>query len=70
MISIGVCGVAYYIVVSLVGESYIMTLTVIGVAVLLYGLCSLKIKAVDSQDILLLPKGDKIEKILRKVKLL
>ena len=70
VISIGVCGVAYYIVVSLVGESYIMTLTVIGVAVLLYGLCSLKIKAVDSQDILLLPKGDKIEKILRKVKLL
>ena len=69
-VSIGVCGIAYYAMVSFFGKSYVLTLGSIVLAVILYGLCSLKMKAIVSEDILLLPMGEKIEKLFRKVKLL
>jgi stage V sporulation protein B len=69
-VSIGAAGIAYYTVASIFGKSYALTLGAIALAVLLYGVCALKMKAVVSEDINLLPLGDKIEKLLRKVKLL
>ena len=69
-VSIGACGVAYYAIVSFFGKSYALTLGFVALAVILYGLCSLKMKAIVSEDILLLPMGEKIEKLFRKVKLL
>jgi stage V sporulation protein B len=69
-VSIGAAGMAYYTVASIFGKSYALTLGAIALAVLLYGVCALKMKAVVSEDINLLPMGDKIEKLLRKVKLL
>lgn len=68
--SIGVAGVFYYGLVSIIGKSYSLTVIAIALAVALYGLCALKMKAIVSEDITLLPMGDKIEKLLRKVKLL
>ena len=69
-VSIGACGAVYYAARTIVGESYLLTIICIALAITLYGLCSLKMKAIVSEDILLLPMGDKIEKLFRKVKLL
>ena len=70
VMAIGGCGAAYYLTVSAIGKSYALTLAAIFIAVVLYGLCVLKTKAIDSRDILMLPMGEKIDKLLRKVKLL
>lgn len=69
-ISIGAVGVVYFLARTTVGESYMLTLASIAAAAVLYGLCGLKMKAVVSEDVLMLPMGEKIEKLLRKVKLL
>ena len=70
VVSIGACGIVYYLLVSIIGKSQPLTILTVGTAAVLYGLCALKMKAIESDDILLLPKGDKVEKLLRKVKLL
>ena len=70
VVSIGACGIVYYLMVSIIGKSQLLTVLTVGSAAVLYGLCALKMKAIESDDILLLPKGEKIEKLLRKVKLL
>ena len=69
-VSIGLVGAVYYVLRGTLGESYSITLISIAAAVALYALCSLKMKAVVSEDVLMLPMGEKIEKLLRKVKLL
>ena len=69
-VSIGAMGVLYYVLSSIFGRSYLLTVGTIALAVVLYGLCAIKMKAVVSEDINLLPMGEKIEKLLRKVKLL
>lgn len=70
VVAIGACGILYYFLMSMVGKSYLLTLASILLATVLYVVLSLKMKAIDVDDIHLLPKGDKIEKLLRKVKLL
>ena len=70
VVSIGACGILYYLLASIIGKSQPLTILAVGTAAVLYGLCALKMKAIESDDILLLPKGDKVEKLLRKVKLL
>ena len=69
-VSIGTSGVLYYVFATVFGKSYALTVGIIALAVALYGLCALKMKAIVSEDITLLPMGEKIEKLLRKVKLL
>ena len=69
-LSIGAVGVIYYFAAAWIGKSFLLTLASIGFAVIAYGVSSLKMKAIVSEDIMLLPMGDKIEKLLRKVKLL
>ena len=69
-VSIGTSGVLYYDFATVFGKSYALTVGIIALAVALYGLCALKMKAIVSEDITLLPMGEKIEKLLRKVKLL
>ncbi len=70
VISIGAAGVGYYFAIGRVGESHLLTLAFIALGAVLYGVLSLKIKAVTEEDILMLPVGAKINKILRKVKLI
>ena len=70
VVAIGACGILYYILTSIIEKSYLLTLASILLATILYVVLSLKMKAIDVDDIHLLPKGDKIEKLLRKVKLL
>ena len=70
IVSIGAVGIVYFALIRISGGSYLITLAAISIAVVLYGLCCLKMKAVVSEDILMLPMGDKIEKLLRKVKLI
>ena len=69
-VAIGSVGAIYFLSRRIIGESHLLTLAAISVAVVLYALCSLKMKAVVSEDVLMLPMGEKIEKLLRKVKLL
>ena len=69
-VSIGSMGIVYFTIRNLIGESYALTLILIMGAAALYALCSFKMRAVTAQDVLMLPMGEKIEKLLRKVKLL
>ena len=68
--AIGAAGFGYYFTVGKLGESHLLTLTFIALAAAIYGVLSLKIRAVTEDDILMLPAGEKINKILRKVKLI
>ena len=69
-VSVGVCAMGYY---SLVGRTLErspgVTLVAIGLTAVIYLLLSLKIKAIDGEDIMLLPWGDKIYGIMKKIRL-
>ena len=68
-VSVGVACFTYKILYPLSGNS-ISTLTSIILAVIIYLITILLVKAPEKEDILMLPKGDKIAKILNKIKLL
>jgi stage V sporulation protein B len=55
---------------SRLGGTSISCVLAIGVAVVAYGICVLLTKTLVKDDILMLPKGEKIAKILEKYKLL
>lgn len=64
----GVCVAAAYFVqkfaAQLIGQDKIATLLALVSAVVIYAICMLWLKALDKSDILMLPKGQKIAKIL------
>ncbi len=70
VISIGLPAIGYLITVNILGYSNIVTLAFVALAACLYVILALKLRAVDEDDVLLLPGGKKLHKILRKVKLI
>ncbi len=67
--SIGAAFICYAAFCRSFGESRLYTIAFIGFAAILYVICALVFKAVDDDDIKMLPKGNSIYKILKKIKL-
>lgn len=70
VISIGASFGLYAFVVSRFGISKTFTIVFIGLAAMLYVLAAMIFKAVDGDDIKILPKGEKIYSLLHKMKLI
>ena len=68
-VSVAVGGAAYFTLLARFGSSWMLTLGAISVTAVLFALLALKLGAIGEDEILLLPRGDKICKMLRKVKL-
>lgn len=69
-VSVGAGGGIYFLLRRWRGESSGLTLLTIAVTAVLYGLSALKIHAVGEADLLLLPQGEKLCKLLRKIRLI
>ena len=69
MLSVAVGGGVYLLLITRVGASQLLTLASIGITVFAFALLGLKLGAIREDDLLMLPKGEKIYKILRKIKL-
>ncbi|MBQ8207731.1 MAG: polysaccharide biosynthesis protein [Clostridia bacterium] len=70
VISIGAAFGVYALVCSHLGASRLYTIACIGLAVILYIFAAMLMKAVDAEDIRMLPKGEKIYSLLHKMKLI
>ncbi len=70
LISALICAIAAFAVVHLLGEGSLFTLIAIGVAGVVYVVCLILFRAFTEDDILTLPKGEKIAKVLKKCKIL
>ena len=69
VLAVAVGGGAYFLLLPWTGASSMLTVGSIGVTVLVFGVCALKFGAVKEEDLLLLPRGDIIYRILKKTKL-
>ncbi len=68
-VSVAMGGGLYLFLLSKLGASSVLTLCSIAVTAVVFVILALKLRAVREEELLLLPKGDKIYKILKKVKL-
>lgn len=67
------CGIGAkisYVVFDIFFSSRVSTVLAIGVAVVIYGLSILLTKGITKKDFLMIPKGEKIAKVLEKIRLL
>ena len=71
-LSIGICGAGYYIMLknATLESTASFTVAAIAIAAAIFVVFAFKLKAVNESDILLLPKGDKICLLLKKIKLM
>ena len=69
VLAVAVGGGAYFLLLPRIGASPMLTLLSIGMTVLLFAVSALKLGAINENDLLLLPGGGKIYKILKKTKL-
>ena len=63
-------GVGFYMLLDAFLDAKIVILTVIIIVALIYSITIIKLKVIDKEEILMLPKGETIIKILRKIHLL
>ncbi|MEL7657315.1 MAG: polysaccharide biosynthesis C-terminal domain-containing protein, partial [Bacillota bacterium] len=61
--------IIYYPLNGLIGNS-LSTVLAVGAGAAVYGIMLLKTRAIEADEIKLLPKGEKLEKLLRKFKLI
>ena len=71
-LAIGACGVGYYgmIYFGIVRETGLLTLAVIGATAIMYILLVMRIGAVSRDELTMIPKGEKIYTIMKKIKLM
>lgn len=65
----GIC--SYFVYTNILGiiSGKLATIVALGVAVIIYGLAIVALKIFKKEEILMLPAGDKIAKILEKLKI-
>jgi stage V sporulation protein B len=68
--SVAIGGGAYFLGVTKMGKSSAITLFTVGLTAVIFVVAAVKTGAVSKDDILLLPKGEKIYGTLKKVKLI
>jgi stage V sporulation protein B len=69
VLSVAVGGGVYFIALRRIGASSALTVASIGITALIFAVSALKLGAVKEEDLLLLPGGERICKMLKKVKL-
>lgn len=67
--SVGMAAIFYYAMITII-PSGICTVVAIGIAVLLYATVIIRIKGITEEEICMLPMGDSICKLLKKIKIL
>ena len=70
VISVGAAFGVYVLLCSYLGTSRIYTIACVALAAVLYVLAAMLMRAVDEEDIKMLPKGEKIYSLLHKIKLI
>lgn len=70
VLSIGIAFGIYFLIVKNYGASRLYTIASIGIAAILYVIFAMLIRAVDEEDIKMLPGGKRIYSLLRKIKLI
>ncbi|MBQ8005842.1 MAG: polysaccharide biosynthesis C-terminal domain-containing protein, partial [Clostridia bacterium] len=70
VVSIGLAFGLYTAILHFLGASRIYTVMCIGIAAVLYLFAAMKLKAVDEDDIKMLPKGERIYSILNRMRLI
>jgi stage V sporulation protein B len=68
--SVAVGGGVYFLLAARIGRSSALTLATVGLTAIVFVISAVKTGAVGREDILLLPKGEKIYGTLKKVKLI
>lgn len=68
--SVAVGGGVYFLLAARIGRSSVLTLAAVGLTAIIFVISAVKTGAVSHDDILLLPKGEKIYGTLKKVKLI
>ena len=68
-LAVAVGGGAYFLLLPRIGASPVLTLLSIGTTAFVFAVSALKLGAINENDLLLLPGGNKIYKILKKTKL-
>ena len=69
MLSVAIGGGVYFLLLPWIGASSMLTVASIVVSVVAFAISALKLGAVKEEDLLLLPCGDKIYRMLKKTKL-
>lgn len=70
VLSIGIAFGIYFLIVKNYGASRLYTIASIGIAAILYVIFAMLMRAVDEEDIKMLPGGKRIYSLLRKIKLI
>lgn len=70
VLSIGIAFGIYFLIVKNYGASRLYTIVSIGIAAVLYVIFAMLMRAVDEEDIKMLPGGKRIYSLLRKIKLI